>query len=108
MVNYLPEVHWYLKDLALLLYEKKYFGFYEDAEEYVTKLVTYVDSNIYSLLKKVAPDRFSRFGNNMHYVTYRPNRSTTWYIFFQSKIDNYLVRYITNNHVSAQHIRGLK
>jgi hypothetical protein len=108
MVSYLPEVHLYLKELSLLLYEKGYFVFYENAEEYVIKLVTHIESNISTLPKKVAPDRFNRFGKNMHYITYRPNRHTTWYIFFQSKNDNYVVRYITNNHVSAQHIRGLR
>jgi hypothetical protein len=42
------------------------------------------------------------------YAAFRRNRATTWYAFFTKYYDNgqtvYLVRHITNNHTSAQHL----
>lgn len=102
----LAEVADYLDELAYKLYLKGYFGFIESAIEYVDKLTDDVHKNIHSKQKKLAPPRFRRYG--YHYITYKPNRRTTWYIFFNFRDDRYLISYITNNHVSAQHIRGLK
>ena len=107
-VDYSPEAIIYLKELTTLLYEKGYFSFAETAKEYVDKLTYYIENDISTTSKRIAPRHFSKFGKNMHYFTYRPNKRTTWYIFFNSRDDRYIIRYITNNHVSAQHIRGLK
>jgi hypothetical protein len=107
-VDYSPETILYLKELTTLLYDKGYFSFPETAKEYVDKLTFYIENNIPSIPKKIAPRHFSKFGKDMHYITYRPNKRTSWYIFFNFKDDRYIIRYITNNHVSAQHIRGLK
>jgi hypothetical protein len=98
----------YLEALSLKLFEKGYFGFYESACEYVDRILDFIYYELPLKPKKAAPRHFSKYGKNMHYVTYRPNKRTTWYIFFNVKDDRYLIRYITNSHVSAQHIRGLK
>lgn len=95
----------YLENLTSILYQKGYFGFPEGAKTYISKLTHEIESSIHLKLKKPSPPRFSRFGT--HYVIYRPNKRTTWYVFFNFKGNRYLIRYITNNHVSAQHIRGL-
>lgn len=102
----LPEVADYLEDLTYKLYLKEYFGFIDSARKYVDDLVDDIQYNIQNKVKKTSPARFRRYGS--HYVTYRPNKRTTWYIFFHVKGDRYLIGYITNNHVSAQHIRGLR
>ena len=33
----------------------------------------------------------------------KANANTSWYMFFQHKADACLIRYVTNNHVSAQY-----
>jgi hypothetical protein len=42
----------------------------------------------------------------MFYATFKKNKSTQWYVFFNIYADNgeaiYLVRYISNNHMIAQ------
>lgn len=107
-VNYRPVVISYLEDLTTILFNKGYFSYLSTSKEYVDKLTLTIEAEISTKLKKKAPKHFDRFGKNMYYITYRPNRRTTWYIFFTYKNDNYLIEYITNNHVSAHHIRGLK
>ncbi len=77
----------------------------ESAKTYVSKLTADIESSIHLKLKNPSPPRFKKYGS--HYVTYKPNKNTTWYVFFSMRADRYLVRFITNNHVSAQHIRGL-
>jgi hypothetical protein len=106
-VDYSPEVILFLKELTSLLYSKGYFSYPETAKDYVDKLTYYIENDIATKTKKVAPKHFSKFGKNMFYVHYKPNKRTTWYIFFNVKDSRYLIRYITNNHASAQHIRGL-
>lgn len=44
----------------------------------------------------------------MRYATFRKNKVTQWYVFFTKYQDEggvvYMIRYITNNHVSAQYL----
>ena len=105
IVQFTPQVEDYLFDLIEILHQKGYFSFYDTAEKYVMKLLEDIESNIHIKQKKKAPVRFQKYAS--YYITYRPNKRTTWYIFFNVKDDRYLIRYITNSHVSAQHIRGL-
>ena len=104
-VIYAPEVVDYIDNLILILFEKGYFGFPESAKTYVSKLTSDIERSIHLKLKKASPPRFKKYGT--HYVTYKPNKNTTWYVFFSFRTDRYLIRFITNNHVSAQYIRGL-
>lgn len=59
-------------------------------------------------LKKTSPPYFDRYGKMMLYSTFRKNKTTLWYIFFnvyqkgEEKI--FLIRYISNNHVIAQYL----
>ncbi len=100
-VAYHPLVVEYLEQLTFELYEKGFFGFYESACEYVDKLVDYINANIHIKLTKKASPCFNKYGNEMNYITYKPNNLTTWYIFFNVDNNRYLIRYITNNHVSG-------
>jgi hypothetical protein len=102
-VLYLPEVEIYLFELIELLYSKDYFSFPEQAINYVLKIRQYIESSIATAHKRKAPDYFIKYGKNMFYFIYKANANTSWYIFFQHKADTYLIRYITNNHVSAQY-----
>ena len=102
-VLYLPEVEIYLFELIELLYNKDYFSFPDQAINYVFKIRQYIESSIATAHKRKAPDNFAKYGKNMSYFIYKANTNTSWYIFFQQKSDIYLIRYITNNHVSAQY-----
>ena len=46
-IIYSNEVKLYLKELIKILFEKEYFGFEVDAEEYVNKLIGYINENIF-------------------------------------------------------------
>ena len=104
VVRYLPEVEIYLFELIELLYNKNYFSFPDQAINYVFKIRQYIESSIATAHKYKTPEYFARYGENMLYIIYKANANTSWYIFFQQKADIYLVRHITNNHVSAQYI----
>jgi len=102
-VHYLPEVEIYLFELIELLYSNGYFSFPDQAMNYVFKIRQYIESSIATVHKRKAPDHFIKYGKNMFYFIYKANANTSWYIFFQQKADIYLIRYITNNHISAQY-----
>ena len=102
-VLYLPEVEIYLFELIELLFMKNYFSFPDQAINYVFKIRQYIESSISTVHKRKAPDYFAKYGDNMSYFIYKANPNTIWYIFFQQKANSYLIRYITNNHVSAHH-----
>ena len=107
-VNYSSESYEYLQELVDILFENDYFGFREDAKEYVQRLINYIENNIFTKSKYIAPKYFNRYGKNLFYIFYKPNKRTTWFVFFQLKDNVYLIKYITNNHVSGVHIRELK
>jgi hypothetical protein len=92
-----------LKELLLLLYAKGYFSFWNNAREYVKQIVYYIVQYAYILNNVRMPRLIFRYGSNLKYITYRANKTTTWYIFYQQQDDVYLVRHITNNHVAAQY-----
>ena len=102
-VIFLPEFINYLDELSFILYESGYFGFKDSAKKYTDKIFDFCQQYVGILTGKSAPAYFNRYGINMKYITYRPNKQTAWYIFYQQYEDKYLVRYITNNHVATQY-----
>ncbi|GHT76646.1 hypothetical protein AGMMS50262_15430 [Bacteroidia bacterium] len=104
IVIYTNEIDYFLNELGILLFKKRYFSFFEDAEAYVNKLTYYIERYIGILPEKNAPVYFNRYGNNLKYITYRANKTTQWYIFYQQMENTFLVRHITNNHVAAQYL----
>jgi hypothetical protein len=93
----------FLKELLLQLYTKGYFSFWNNAREYVKQIVYYIVQYIGVLPGKNAPPHFNRYSSNLKYITYRANKTTSWYIFYQQQDNVYLIRHITNNHVAAQY-----
>jgi hypothetical protein len=55
------------------------------------------------LAGKNAPPYFNRYGSNLKYITYKANKTTSWYILYQQRDNIFLIRHITNNHVAAQY-----
>lgn len=104
----LPEVKEYLLGLIQILYQEDYFGFEENAQKYVEELFLDIRTNLPLKLKKPAPPYFDRYGKKMLYATFRKNKATQWYVFFNvyQKDDKitFIIRYISNNHVTAQYL----
>jgi hypothetical protein len=104
-----PEVRQYLRELSCTLYEKEYFGHLDSAEKYVEKLLFDIQANLPTKPHRLAPARFGKFGEGLHYAAFRSNRATTWYAFFTRHNDAngeavFIVRHIANNHVIARHL----
>lgn len=83
-----PAVVDYLDTLVYQLYNKEYFGFLSSAEEYVISIYEAINSNIH-LNNKSTTATLLYLGSN--YIFFKPNKRTTWYIFFEKK--NYLFSY---------------
>ena len=102
-VIYSKDIELFLDELVNLLFEREYFSFPINAIEYVDRLTHFAEQYIGILPGKTAPPYFDSYGSNMKYITYRANKITLWYIFYQQMGNIFLVRYITNNHVAAQY-----
>jgi hypothetical protein len=103
-ITFAEDVELFLDELLIILSERHYFSFWEDASLYVKRIVLYAVQYIGVLQGKNAPFYFNRYGSNLKYITYRANKTTSWYIFYQQQDNIYLIRHITNNHVAAQYI----
>lgn len=93
----------FLEELIDVLIEKGYFSFYDTSVMYMEDIVSYINKSIETAPHKKAPVYFSKFGNNLYYITYIRNKQTTWYILFEKGYDYYYIHHITNNHVSGQY-----
>jgi len=102
----LPEVQEYMKELQIILYEKDYFRFEEAAQRYTDELLDDILETLPDRLSKPAPEYFNKYGTCMEYASFKKNKRTTWYVFFEIYEDTgeiiYLVRFIANNHTVAQ------
>ncbi len=109
IILYNDDVTEYLSALVVTLYEKEYKSFIADAENYVSDLYAEIEKKIATCsVHKDAPLHFCRYGKQLKYVTVRQSKHTAWYVFFLQKDNRYIVTYITNNHVAAQHIAVLE
>ena len=102
-IVYAKEVELFLDELLIVLFEKGYFSFPDSAKSYVDRIIDYIEQNIGILPGRDAPLYFTRYAKNLKYITYRANKSTSWYVFYQQRAHIFLIRHITNNHVAAQH-----
>ena len=107
-VVFLPEIRKYFETLSLILYEKGYFSFEDTAHKYVNELYKDIETNLSVRQSKPAPEYFDRYGKNMEYAVFKKSKHTVWYVFFRVYKENgeevYQVRYIANNHVTAQYL----
>lgn len=105
-VLFLPEVEEYLVELTDILYQKEYFGFKENAIQYITELVQEIVVSLPTKHKKLAPTYFGRYGDDLHYSSFKRNQNTQWYVFFTiyEKEQVCLVRYMGTNHTIAQYL----
>lgn len=107
-VLFLPEVVDQFLELAEVLYDKGYLGFRDAAQAYSEQLFSDIQTSLPIKVKRDAPVYFERYGTDMFYSSFPRNKQTTWYVFYSvhelNGEDVYLVRYLTNNHVSAHHL----
>jgi bifunctional pyridoxal-dependent enzyme with beta-cystathionase and maltose regulon repressor activities len=96
-VNYTNFVQDFFDELITTLFSKEYFSYEENAIAYVQKLVFYIEENIDGLPHKKSPNSLLKYGD--FYVFYKSDSRTPWYIFFSKKEKNYLIKYLTNNHI---------
>ena len=107
-IKYHKDVLLFLDELMDILIDKGYFSFYERSVEYVEDLVYYVKKYINLQPHRKAPAYFSKYGNNLFYITYPKSKRTTWYILFQKTEQHFFIRHITNNHTSeSQYFNSL-
>lgn len=94
----------YLTEIIKVLYMGDYFGFQESAIKYVDELAKDIETTIDKKQKKEAPPYFCKYGKSLYYVSYRKNKNTQWYVFFNLEDNIYYIRYIGNNHICAQYL----
>ena len=97
-ILYDPNVEEYLIELSQILYDKEYFGFIEDAKQYVRDIIFEINLSLDKKIKKEAPEYFNRYGEGLYYTAYKKNKNTSWYVFFHYEDEIYLIRFIGNNH----------
>ena len=103
IVIYANEIALFINELLVILSEKGYFSFPDSAKVYKDKLLDYIEKYIGIIPGKTAPKHFNRYGKDLKYISYKANKTTTWYIFYQQKDNVFLIRYIANNHTAAQY-----
>lgn len=94
-----------LQSLVLILFEKEYFSYIENANAYVDNIFDFI-LTIPALKKKHTKN--TKHGT--YYCSYKANRHTTYFITFDYEDYVYLVRNITNNHSRdyPAFIKGIK
>ena len=102
----LPKILDSLDELAIILYEKEYFGFWETSSNYFKELLKEIRTKLPLSPKKPAPKHFTdRYGKGLYYAVFTKNKRTQWYAFFRIyEVDGetyYQVRHIENNHTAA-------
>jgi len=87
----------YLEYLVFRLYEKEYFSFMDSSFDYVGKIIDFIYINIETFPYKNTPEKLEILGK--HYITYKSNNRTSWYIFFDITANGtFLITNILNNH----------
>jgi len=117
-VLFTPEVINHIDFLIPYLYELGYFRYKEKSQKYFNELISDIIKYLPILHHIPAPSYFYKFLNNkehaenLQYTFFRKNRNTIWYAFFTTYEDEetgddiYLVCYIANNHIVAQHLQN--
>lgn len=93
----------FFDNLVKALIKNGYFSIEENAIEYKRDVKTFIEFNIEKQQHKVAPSEFDKFGKNLKYISYKRSKRTTWYIFFVGMNNSFVIKHITNNHLSAQY-----
>jgi hypothetical protein len=86
----------YFNKLIFELYEKDYFSYLEYALDYVNHIYDFIDNKISIAAHKRTPTKLTYLGE--FYTFYKSNAQTTWFVFFDKRDNEFLIRGILNNH----------
>jgi hypothetical protein len=104
------EVSEYFENLVTILYENGYFGTEEFAKKYVNELIYDIKANLPTRTSKPTPKRFEKYGEELRYASFKKNKQTTWYVFFETYEEDeeiiFLVCHIENNHTAAKYLNS--
>lgn len=92
--------------LSGILYDKGYFGFMEQSEDYVNRIYDFIDSIPSARHHKCKKDKYGKW-----YAVYRPAKGrTSYYVTFSKKGDRYYIENIFTNHTKdyPSFIKGIK
>ena len=95
-VIFKKEVLDYFDELIYVLFAKDYFGYPENAINYVNKIVDFTTNEIADFPHKTTPQKLKYLGSN--YIFYKANNHTTWFVFFEKQNNSYLITGLLNNH----------
>lgn len=90
------EILEYFDELVYTLFTEEYFSYPENAKHYVDKIVDFIILEISNFPHKSTPKSLQHLGP--HYIFYKANNRTTWYIFFEKRKCEFLITGIINNH----------
>ena len=100
IINYSIKAEYLLNELSDVLAEN-YFSFDYQSDDYIDKLknevyncITVLGANLPKAGKKY---QATKYGNPTHFVRYKGNSRTTWYILVRINGDKALVTYIHKN-----------
>ncbi len=96
MILFEKEVIDFLDNLIFDLYIENYFSYTENAEDYVIKIIDFINESIENFPAKNTPNKLYLYGSK--YIFYKSNQRTTWFIFFEQKKQTILITHIFNNH----------
>lgn len=96
VISFTEEVVEYLDHLLFILYENQYFSHKSSAKIYVLGIYEFIEININTFPHKITPSELKHFGT--HYLFYKPNNRTTWFIIFERVKDGYPISGILNNY----------
>jgi hypothetical protein len=95
-IIYAKSVAIYLKELVFVLFDKNYFSYIANADEYVENLKNNLEHALRKSKHNTTPTLLLKYGN--YYVKINTNKHTWHYAFFDKKDNIIFVEYISNNH----------
>lgn len=108
-IQILPEAEEFLEYLPAILQESGYKDDYSYAVAYVDEIINFIyeiPNAIHHNIPSNLYYHFERYGMNLQYTFFkRKGSKTTWYIFFEKRDHNILVKHISNNWIEGHYLR---
>lgn len=109
-IQILPEAEEFLEYLPAILQESGYKDSYSYTVAYVDEIINFIyeiPNAIHHNIPSNLYYHFERYGMNLQYTFFkRKGSKTTWYIFFEKRDHNILVKHISNNWIEGHYLRG--
>ena len=97
----------YLDRLILELYLNEYFGFLENAKEYVVRLTNEISTTIHLKQKRHHYGKYNKPSKDI-VASFNISKSVTWFVFYEVKNNTYIIKRIINSqNKTSNKIKGL-